>query len=40
VASALFVFAGVLILVVTTGISFLISTAWDWLIGSFSSNRE
>jgi hypothetical protein len=40
VASALFVFAGVVILGVATGISFLIGTAWDWLISSFSTNRE
>ena len=40
VASALFVFAGVVILAVTTGFSFLIGTACDWLIGSFSANRE
>ena len=40
VASALFVFAGVVILGVATGFSFLIGTAWDWLIGSFSANEE
>ena len=40
VASALFVFAGVVILAVATGFSFLIGTTWDWLIGSFSTNKD
>jgi hypothetical protein len=40
VASDLFVFAGVVILAVATGFSFLIGAAWDRLIGSFSANRE